>query len=195
MIRKANKDDKVAKLIIQSSGEVFKDMNINFENKKEEICQFLFRSDQNKFSYQNTLVYEIGNEIAGLIIVYKNEKTLIENQKKILELKYNVPINISAETFPGYTYIDSVSVVEKFQGQKIATKLINEVFEKEKKCSLIVNKEKTKTIRFYEYLKFSKVKELKLFGNQYFLMIRNDDWNRRCDERSNKNGKDENERN
>lgn len=150
----------------------------NDRQKSKEILMDFFARDDNIFSFKYIDVFDVGGEVVGAICAYNSNlrDKLTEPFVKRLNL-IGKKAKFDKECFDDEFYIDSVAVSEKFRGQGIATKLIENCFLKAKeqnllKCSLLVSLHKPKTMKFYEKLGFVKDDELNVSNEQYFHMIK-----------------------
>ncbi|MGL5020904.1 MAG: hypothetical protein ACRC5R_02700, partial [Mycoplasmatales bacterium] len=66
-IIKACGNEDVADLILSASSCAFDDCG---EKRKKEICQFLYESKNNLYSYENSYLLVLNNEIIGILIGY-----------------------------------------------------------------------------------------------------------------------------
>lgn len=150
----------------------------NDRQKSKEILMEFFAKNDNIFSFKNIDVFDINGEAVGAICAYNSnlrDKLTMPFKKRLNSLGKKA--NFDKECFENEFYIDSVAVGEKFRGQGIATKLIENCFAKAKeqnlhKCSLLVSFHKPKTMKFYEKLGFVKDGELNVSNEWYFHMIK-----------------------
>lgn len=151
----------------------------NEENKILETLDFYIKMDVNRLSYNNIWVYEIENQTVGLILAY-NSNDIEKLDAPILEhLKTkNIFLNsFEKESFADEFYIDTVSVLENFQGRGIAKELFMFIENKAeqlglKKLSLLVDFENPKALALYEKLGFEKNEILKVSGSNFYHMIK-----------------------
>ncbi|MDZ7817547.1 MAG: GNAT family N-acetyltransferase [Aliarcobacter sp.] len=152
------------------------------ENDKDKILETLnlyISMDINRLSYKNIWIYEIENEIAGLILAYDSNKVK-EFDGAILEYLKTKNIFLEAfdkECFEDEFYIDTVSVFEKFQGRGIAKELFAFIENKAKKLgfkkvSLLVDFENLKALKLYEKIGFEKNCVLEVSKHNYHHMIK-----------------------
>ncbi len=173
MIRKATKNDfeRIFKLTMKASKLVFEDaLNTKDEKKMKDLAFKFFNSQNTKFSFNNTYVFEINHIIAGCIIFYDSSKEKFYNQtmENYLQNNYKFPI----EALENTVYIDSIAVFEEFRGQKIATKLISYVTKQTKQnISLITEDHKNNVTEYYKRLGFKIVKKSNLFNSKVNFML------------------------
>uniref|UniRef100_UPI004048A3D1 GNAT family N-acetyltransferase n=1 Tax=Aliarcobacter sp. TaxID=2321116 RepID=UPI004048A3D1 len=152
------------------------------ENEKDKILETLnlyISMDINRLSYNNIWIYEIENEIAGLIVAYGSNKVK-ELDGAILEhlkMKNIFLETFDKECFEDEFYIDTVSVFEKFQGRGIAKELFAFIERKAKeegfeKISLLVDFENPKALKLYEKIGFEKNCVLEVSKHNYHHMIK-----------------------
>lgn len=132
MIRKAKQTDakQMAPLIMV----IWRDMELAILEKypqtllqkvlEEAICTETYR-----FSYRNTLVYEIDGKIAGILCGYRGElEPVIDEPWKEIGSKYGLTkedkVFVDRETFAGEWYIDSIVTAPEYRGRQIGTKLL-----------------------------------------------------------------------
>ncbi|MDZ7817558.1 MAG: GNAT family N-acetyltransferase [Aliarcobacter sp.] len=128
MITQAKKknDLSLAILILNAIGTIAN--TLTGEDEKDKILETLdlyISMDVNRLSYNNIWIYELENEIAGLIIAYNSNKikeldTPILNHLKSKNMFLK---SFDKECFKDEFYIDTVSVFEKFQGRGIKKEL------------------------------------------------------------------------
>jgi ribosomal protein S18 acetylase RimI-like enzyme len=152
------------------------------EEEEEKILKTLntfISMDINRLSYKNTYVYQIENQITGLIIAYDSNKIkqLDSPMLKHLESKNIFLDSFDKECFKDEFYIDTLSVFEEFQGRGIAKELLNFINNKAKKLgfkkvSLLVDMDKLKALNLYEKMGFKKNTILEVSKHNYHHMIK-----------------------
>lgn len=182
-IRPARKSDhkSVAPLIVQAMDDLAKkftqadDLTLAIP-----VFEYFFQSEENQYSYDNTLVYEENGKIIGSITGYDGSK-LDELRTPFLDHLLDnfgfeqIPEN---ETEDGEFYLDTVSVSINHQGKGIGRKLIEAMIQhaKEKgfdKVGLLVNLENPSAKKLYERIGFKTMKTKKLMGGQYEHLVYN----------------------
>lgn len=168
MLRYAKKDEaKEVINLLALAMENFVDMS------NKALIEHFFTQENNRFSYQNIIIYKKENQIAGALCFYDGEKSKELDMPLNLEFKKLGKKTLIKEC-EDEMYIDSVVVDEKFRGQKIATKLIFFAYEKAKekgkKLSLIVENKNEKAKKLYENLGFKFIKTKKFYGHLYEYM-------------------------
>ncbi len=173
MIRKAKKSDfdQIFKLTMMASKLVYEDaLNTTNEAKMKDLAFNYFNDVNTKYSYKNTYVCEIDNNIAGCVIYYDSSKEELYNNimEGYLETNYKFPIEALENTI----YLDTIAVLEKYRGQKIARRLIEYIIENEtKNISLVAEDHKSCVVEYYKKLGFKIVRTKTLFNSKTNLML------------------------
>ena len=182
MIKKANKQniENISKLIYDAIHEVAN--SLTGENEEHKILKTLenyIQMDVCRLSYNNIYTYEIDNKNVAILLAYnsndveKLDKPMIEHIKtKNIFLK-----SFEKECFDDEFYIDTVSVLEDYQGQGIAKELFAFAQQKAreqgfKKLSLLVDLENKKAKALYEKLGFLDNTTLEVSKTQFSHMIK-----------------------
>ena len=182
MIKKANKQniENISKLIYDAIHEVAN--SLTGENEEHKILKTLenyIQMDVCRLSYNNIYTYEIDNKNVAILLAYnsndveKLDKPMIEHLKtKNIFLK-----SFEKECFDNEFYIDTVSVLEDYQGQGIAKELFAFAQQKAreqgfKKLSLLVDLENKKAKALYEKLGFIDNTTLEVSKTQFSHMIK-----------------------
>lgn len=173
MIRQANIDDqeKVCDLILMAASVLFEDItqSDNSAAHKELLKKYYVLPD-NKFSYENILVYEHEDDIAGCVVFYETSKEPLYN-KNMENISKNYTFDL--EGIPGTIYIDSIAVKEAYQGLGISKELFNYIFKHyEQDLSLLVEQHKETTKAYYERLGFENQGLKILFNAPVYEMLR-----------------------
>lgn len=182
MIKKANKQniENISKLIYDAIHEVAN--SLTGENEEHKILKTIenyIQMDVCRLSYNNIYTYEIDNKNVAILLAYnsndveKLDKPMIEHLKtKNIFLK-----SFEKECFDDEFYIDTVSVLEDYQGQGIAKELFAFAQQKAreqgfKKLSLLVDLENKKAKALYEKLGFLDNTTLEVSKTQFSHMIK-----------------------
>ncbi|MDX4060121.1 GNAT family N-acetyltransferase [Aliarcobacter skirrowii] len=182
MIKKANKQniENISKLIYDAIHEVSN--SLTGENEEHKILKTLenyIQMDVCRLSYNNIYTYEIDNKNVAILLAYnsndveKLDKPMIEHLKtKNIFLK-----SFEKECFDDEFYIDTISVLEDYQGQGIAKELFAFAQQKAKeqgfkKLSLLVDLENKKAKALYEKLGFLDNTTLEVSKTQFSHMIK-----------------------
>lgn len=177
-IRAARPDDftQVAPLIVQA----MEDLACTFaktDNPQKTLPLFehFFQQKQNQYSYENTLVYEENDEIAGSITAYDGALLPLYREPflKYIAAIYNVKdLVIENETLKGEFYIDTLSVYPKHQGKGIGSLLLAAIKERaqregHKKLGLLVDFKNPSAKKLYSALGYKSVGKKQL-GNRIY---------------------------
>ena len=182
MIKKANKQniENISKLIYDAIHEVSN--SLTGENEEHKILKTLenyIQMDVCRLSYNNIYTYEIDNKNVAILLAYnsndveKLDKPMIEH----LKTKNIFLESFEKECFSDEFYIDTVSVLEDYQGQGIAKELFAFAQQKAKeqgfkKLSLLVDLENKKAKALYEKLGFRDNTILEVSKTQFSHMIK-----------------------
>ncbi|MDX4013259.1 GNAT family N-acetyltransferase [Aliarcobacter skirrowii] len=182
MIKKANKQniENISKLIYDAIHEVAN--SLTGENEEHKILKTLenyIQMDVCRLSYNNIYTYEIDNKNVAILLAYnsndieKLDKPMIEH----LKTKNIFLESFDKECFEDEFYIDTVSVLEDYQGQGIAKELFAFAQQKAreqgfKKLSLLVDLENKKAKALYEKLGFLDNTTLEVSKTQFSHMIK-----------------------
>ncbi|KQC02139.1 GNAT family N-acetyltransferase [Pedobacter sp. Hv1] len=178
MIRKATKEDTkaIAQLMVAAMEDLAKQFTAT-ENIAEafKLFEYFCGQTQNQYSFENTLVYLVDNEIAGSITIY--DGALIENLRRpffdYIQKNYHTnPFEMELESGPGELYIDTLSVNPYYQGRGIGQQLISAAIEWAKtrghqKVGLLVDQDNPNAKRLYERLGFVKENDRLLLGKPH----------------------------
>ncbi|MDX3960060.1 N-acetyltransferase [Aliarcobacter skirrowii] len=182
MIKKANKQniENISILIYDAIHEVAN--SLTGENEEHKILKTLenyIQMDVCRLSYNNIYTYEIDNKNVAILLAYnsndveKLDKPMIEH----LKTKNIFLESFDKECFEDEFYIDTVSVLEDYQGQGIAKELFAFAQQKAKeqgfkKLSLLVDLENKKAKALYEKLGFLDNTTLEVSKTQFSHMIK-----------------------
>lgn len=169
-VRSAKKDDDVTDLILSAGACVFHEYKVD---DIKACCQYLFESENNKFSYENSLVLEKNNQIVGVFIIYAQnvEDQLALGQENLLKDKYQRAIDVvKSESVVNSYYLDTLAVNSNYQGQGMGKFLLNYIQEHYKNVSLLVDLENPKAYKLYQELGFKKVGLLNVFEGEFYQM-------------------------
>lgn len=129
----------------------------------------------NPYSYQNILVWNEGNNIAGMIIGYDGAR-LDELRSPFLDYsraQLGFEGTPEDETQSGEFYIDCLAVFPQYQGKGIAKELIKALFKHaaylgHSTVGLLVSKSNDKAKKLYTGLGFTVVGEKALLGGRHY---------------------------
>ena len=172
MIRPATPHDalQVAPLMFQAMEDiVYKIIGRTNAHQGILFLKTLFEQEHNQYSFQNTFVYELQNEVVGSLVFY-NGADLHQLRQPVLafaQKQYKHIINLEDETQVGEYYLDTLSVSPKMQGKGIGSELITYLIQHianktPKRIGLLVDENNPKAERLYKSLgfKFQSVKDL-----------------------------------
>ncbi|MEG0283889.1 MAG: GNAT family N-acetyltransferase [Erysipelotrichales bacterium] len=174
MIRKAELNDieEVCDLILMASSCLFEDiLKTEDLEKQKELLKVYYQTPNTKFSHDNIIVHQNdqGN-ITGCLVSYHAdiEKTLNETMEELIEEDYSFDV----EGIENTTYLDSIAVFEKYQGQGISRLLFNKVIE-ESPCnlSLLVETYKTGVESYYKKIGFKVIEQINIFNTDLKVML------------------------
>lgn len=157
----------------QLTGETIKD------DIRQTLAQF-FQEENNRLSFQNTIVADIQGEVAGIMITYSGEAApqLDENILTRLRKKTNnQEIFLDKEADAGDFYIDTICVHAKFQGYGIGTALLKEAEKLALKkgyhrISLNVAMDNPAAKKLYKNMDFKEDKVIPINGHPYEYMVK-----------------------
>jgi GNAT superfamily N-acetyltransferase len=143
------------------------------------LIQF-FQSEENRLSYQNTLVAEGEQGIVGLLLAYHGslsadlDRPLIEYMCSICK---NPALTLDREAGEDEFYIDTVVVAPAFANQGIGTALMGAVEEWARrlhynKLALNVYQENEGAYRLYQRLDYAVNEEIYIAHRRYFHMVK-----------------------
>lgn len=101
------------------------------ENIRETLA-FFFRENNNRISFQNSIVADVLDEVVGIVIAYPGDDANVLDEPILNRLRKkhsNAVIYFDKEAEAGDYYIDTVCVEPKFQGYGIGTTLIKKAEE------------------------------------------------------------------
>ncbi|MDN7245047.1 N-acetyltransferase [Planococcus shenhongbingii] len=180
-IRQATPEDAeaVAPLIINAIGDIAAHMTA--ESEPEAILhkvEAMIRGCNTRHSHLFTWVAEMGEAVAGTLVLYPGSKAQALDQYLIdlLEAEGHHR-TIEPEAHLDEWYIDTVSVSPQFQGQKIGTRLLSYadllvLKAGGGKLSLNVDVEKEGAIRLYERLGFAISEPWTIIGEPFHHMVK-----------------------
>jgi len=180
MIRPATPNDAadLAPLIILALGHIACIFAISDDpHDAIPLMEQFIGSEGNQYSYENTLVYEDENGIAGSIIGYDGAQLHALREPVLKVIRASDPgFTPGDETEAGEFYIDCVNVEPARQGQGIGKKLISALCDLASSrgfscVGLIVDKVNPQAKTLYEKLGFRKAGEKDFMGHRYDHMV------------------------
>ncbi len=142
----------------------------NFAGPEHSLDDFrsmmtkLVTMDESQYSYRNTLVAMVGDDVAGCLVAYDGKDLLrlrrrfIEAAREFLDRDFST---MDEETRAGEYYLDSLCVKKDFRKRGIATKLIKEAIERHgtQPIGLLVDHTHPWAERLYRAIGFEFVNE------------------------------------
>jgi ribosomal protein S18 acetylase RimI-like enzyme len=176
------KDDKKAAELIHIAIDDIAE-KLTGQTKKENIRETLahfFREENNRLSYQNTIVADILGEVVGIVITYPGEDASRLDEpilKKLRKKRRNEVIFFDKEADEGDFYIDTVCVADRFRGYGIGSLLLKEA-EKAAiqkgylRLSLNVAQDNPVAKKLYEQNGYKDEKAIKINEHPYNYMVK-----------------------
>lgn len=146
------------------------------EKKMLERLSMWINRPENRLSYENIIVAEIEEAIAGIIITYPGElASKLDEPIQNWLIEQGHVSSLDAETEGCVLYIDSVAVDAQYGGRGIGTQLIQAAIDRARSLhlpyvTLNVDKTNPNASRLYERLGFNKTKEITISGGQFDYM-------------------------
>lgn len=180
MIRPAKINDapQVARLIMLAMGPLAgKFANSSSDTEIHELFTHFVTQPANQYSYNNILVWEEDDALAGMIMAYDGGQL---DQLRAPFLKYirserGFAGDIEDETAAGEYYIDCLAVSPDYQGKGIAKELIAAMVDHAQELGhntvgLLVSKDNDGAKKLYTSLGFEQVGEQALLGGYHYHM-------------------------
>lgn len=175
MLRRANAQD--AQAILELLQQIFTDMELEIMQKyPQQTSNLLEETFSQPMVYQNTIVIEKKQQVVGVLVSYPAalEKEINSYCQKLAP-KYGLPLNLglfAGESWPDEWYVDSIAVAPAYQGQGLATKLIEALprFFDVSLVGLNVDFQNQRALRLYQRLGFQIVGTTKIGSHQYHHM-------------------------
>lgn len=176
MLRKATKDDKkvmigLGKFITSLELDILKEVS---EEKFKKILEYIFESDEDRFSYKYCTVCEAQGEILGFSFSYHYDK--LEEMKnfwfndvvKKFELTADAIIFDYDEMLDNEYYLDTLYVFSGNRGKGIGNKLLTEFTKKDYDLmSLNVAESNHRARKLYESYGFKEKCKIYI-GHEYY---------------------------
>ncbi|RXJ95003.1 GNAT family N-acetyltransferase [Arcobacter sp. AHV-9/2010] len=182
MIKKADKQniENISKLIYDAIHEVANSLTgENEEHKILETLENYIQMEICRLSYNNIYTYEVDNKNIAILLAYNSNDVEKLDKPMLNHLKTkNIFLDsFEKECFSNEFYIDTVSVLEDYQGRGIAKELFAFAQQKArelgfKKLSLLVDFENKKAKALYEKLGFIDNTTLEVSKTQFSHMIK-----------------------
>lgn len=158
-IRKANKNDdtrSILQLLYDTDPYIYPVL------MNGDIANYEYILNEGMYHYNNITLATVNNEIAGLIVSFKNDVSIQEcTNKELNAYCHKLKSSLDAQS----EYINNVSVFEKFRGIGIATKLIQYIEQNSTMNKLVLDclAENKKTVSLYKRLGFSIIETSRTF--------------------------------
>ncbi|MDQ0233079.1 GNAT family N-acetyltransferase [Metabacillus malikii] len=149
------------------------------ENIRKTLAQF-FREENNRLSYQNIIVADILNEVAGIIITYPGEDAARLDEpilKRLRKKRRDEEIHFDKEADEKDFYIDTICVDDRYRGNGIGTMLLNEaekvaVQKGYARVALNVAQSNSSARNLYEHIGYVKEKVIEINKHRYEYMVK-----------------------
>lgn len=167
IIRKAEKSDSkaIAKLLLLAMENIFYSFigEKSFDKAHKTLME-LIEMPENQYSYENTWVIQLNNEVIAASNVYDGAELekLRTPVKKLIEAKFNHNFNPEDETQAGEIYIDCIGVSQAHQGKGLGSKMLSFLIDKYvhqegQTLGLLVDQGNPNAKRLYLKMGFSEV--------------------------------------
>jgi len=182
MIRQAKERDAeaIVELIMLAIDDIANQLT-GYDNDiaiKAQLLEYVLQP-HNRFSLEYITVFEVQNQIAGMMLCYKgdDEASLYAPTAKHLEQRLGHPIQLDSEADPGEYYIDAIAVFPQFQGKGIASQLLQyaEVIAKQQlldKTSLNVDIDNNQAYGVYVKKGYVETKQITINKSPFRHMIK-----------------------
>jgi ribosomal protein S18 acetylase RimI-like enzyme len=182
MIRPASRSDAVeaVPLIWQAIGDLaFVLAGTTDGQETAAILSDFFQQEENRLSYQNTLVMEEEGELVGLVLLYDGAKAReldepLERAAAVTsgDRNYRIPTEAEVSEF----YLDTLSVIPRCQGRGYGRILIEAGCDWARRLNhssvaLLVEVDNPAAKRLYDRLGFRADYTRLLAGHEYFHMV------------------------
>jgi ribosomal protein S18 acetylase RimI-like enzyme len=182
MIRPAIPSDaaKAVPLIMEAIGHIaFVLTGTTDVQQTVSILSDFFQREDNRLSYQNTLVMQEEGELVGLAILYDGAKAreLDASLERAAaarsgDLNYRIPTEADVSEF----YLDTLSVIPRCQGKGYGRRLIEAGCDrarqlKHSRIALLVQADSPAPKRLYDRLGFRADYTRLVAGHEYFHMV------------------------
>ena len=176
-IRRAKPNDsaKIAQLMYYAMADiVFDFLGQKNEDNAIKFLEELVEQDNNQYSFENTFVLEIEDNIAASFTLYEggNLEKLREKVLTHLKTNYNRTINPQDETEAGEIYIDTIAVFPEYRGKGLGNIILDYIIEEfankqAKNVGLLVDHTNPKAKNLYESKGFEVVGEKSLMSKNH----------------------------
>ena len=130
MIKNCNKNNiqNISKLILDAIEDIASTLTGEFEEEKIlETLDSYIKMDICRLSHKNIFTYVKDEKIVGILVAYSSNDIDILDKPMLLNLKDKgiLKDSFEKECFEDEFYIDTISVLKKYQGQGIAKEFFN----------------------------------------------------------------------
>lgn len=181
--RAAMKKDatKIAELIHIAIGDIA--AQLTGQTKKENIRKTLahfYCEENNRLSYQNIIVADILENVAGILITYPGEDASHLDEpilKRLRKKRRNEEIFLDKEADDGDFYIDTLCVDDQFRGYGIGTMLLKEAEKRAiqngySRISLNVAQDNPIARKLYNHIGYKEEKVIQINAHPYDYMVK-----------------------
>lgn len=127
------------------------------------------------YSYRNTLVAKIDDEVVGCLISYPGDDYEAKRAFTFAALDGAGPSD--TETGPGEYYLDTLALLPAARGHRIGLRLMESVIDYATRelgydrITLLVDEDKPRLEAYYASLGFRRDRTMKFMGHGYYRMI------------------------
>ncbi len=182
IIRPAAREDaeSCARFIAMAEGEMIAFLTGEDEPGAAAVRLALWAGSpaSNRYSRDNTLVAEVGGEVAGAMISFPADRQHALDRLILEDLRRRGREldRLFAEGVPGTYYLSTMGVDPAFRGRGLGTALLAAAEERGRECgfgrsSLLVAAEKPAAKALYGRLGFKTLETVRLAGFEYSRMV------------------------
>ena len=130
------------------------------------------------YSYRNTLVAKVDDEVVGCLISYPGDDYEAKRAFTFAALDGAGPSD--TETGPGEYYLDTLALLPAARGHRIGLRLMERSVDYARRelgydlITLLVDVDKPRLESYYTQLGFRRDREMKFMGHNYYRMILTD---------------------
>jgi ribosomal protein S18 acetylase RimI-like enzyme len=184
LIEQARKEDvqEVMPLLLAAIGNIAYTLAGTEEHAEaEKILADFYRQEDNRISYKHVIVDRREDGIAGMLLSYGGDHAAALDIPFVTRIGRDkgarAKESIAVEAQAGDYYLDSIAVDARYQGQGIATALIEAFAQKGVKegcsrLSLIVEPYNERAYSLYQRLNFIEDGSIVVSGSRYIRMIK-----------------------
>lgn len=150
------------------------------ENGFLKRLEYFFSLDENRFSYQNTIIAEYEHQVAGLILSFAGSEEMRLNaaiEQQFQQASGGTRRQLEREAADDEWYIDALAVFTNWGGRGIGTQLLlaaeqAAIKQNYKKIALNVAKDNKSAFRLYQSLHYHVTSETILYQQEYIRMVK-----------------------